>query len=380
LTTKWGLTPPELPQSLAAPFRHDDLTVATLCGSSDSRQGFEVELDGRGAALPLTSRVAWERHHRPTVSWFVTVRDEAGEACGGIAIHGGWSRAIPTHLVLRAERVGAGVPLNVLRAELAGLARIAREVPRVLRAHVELFSTDTTVRKLGGRILAEEGFRPVTRHRVYTRSLAVDLDGTEEEIFRRLHATARRHVRAAKKRDVRVATVSDLSYVERMRRLIRETFSRTGGEGGGFDPEAAILLSNEAPHVSRIVGLFDNRLRPEDALLAFAWGHNHGENAQYEAAASTRNTDLRMPLSYVLIWDLIVWAHRRHVQWFDLGGATEAEEGDPMRGIMDFKRYFARNEVEVGEEWVLEPRPRLGAIAAGIGWLRRIVPNPRVER
>jgi hypothetical protein len=161
---------------------------------------------------------------------------------------------------------------------------------------------------------------------------------------------------------------------------MRETFSRTGGEGGRFDPEAAILLSNEAPHVSRIVGLFDNRLRPEDALLAFAWGHNHGENAQYEAAASTRNTDLRMPLAYVLIWDLIVWAHRRHVQWFDLGGATQAEEGDPMRGIMDSKRYFARNEVEVGEEWVLEPSPRLGAIAAGIGWLRRIVSNVGVAR
>ncbi len=65
---------------------------------------------------------------------------------------------------------------------------------------------------------------------------------------------------------------------------------------------------------------------------------------------------------------------------FDLGGATQAEEGDPTRGIMDFKRYFARNEVEVGEEWVLEPSPRLGAIAAGIGWLRRIVSNVGVAR
>ncbi len=362
-------------QSLATPFRHDDLTVATLCGSSGSRQGFEAELDERGAALPLTSRVAWERHHRPTVSWFVTVRDEAGEACGGIAIRGGWSRAIPNHLILRAVRVGDGVPSNVLRAALSGLARLAREVPRVLRAHVELFSRDTSVRGLGGRILAEEGFRPVTRSRDYTRTLAVNLDGTEEEIFRRLHATARRHVRAAKKRDVCVATVSDLRYVERMRRLTRETFSRTGGQEDGFDPKAAILLSNEAPHVSRIVGLFDDRLRPEDALLAFAWGHNHGGNAQYEAAASTRSTDLRMPLAYVLIWDLIVWAHRHRVTWFDLGGATQAQEGDPMRGIMDFKRYFARNEVEVGEEWVLEPRPRLGAIAAGIGWLKRSVSN-----
>ena len=220
LTTKWGLTPPDLPQSLATPFRHDELTVATLCGSSGSRQGFEAELDERGAALPLTSRVAWERHHRPTVSWFVTVRDEAGEACGGIAIRGGWSRAIPNHLILRAVRLGDGVPLNVLRAALAGLARLAREVPRVLRAHVELFSRDTSVRGLGGRILAEEDFRPVTRPRGYTRTLAVNLDGTEEEIFRRLHATARRHIRAATKRDVRVATVSDLRYVERMRRLM----------------------------------------------------------------------------------------------------------------------------------------------------------------
>ena len=105
-----------------------------LRGSSGSREGFEAELDERGTALPLTSRVAWERHHRPTVSWFVTVRDEAGEAYGGIAIRGDCSRAIPNDLILRAVRVGDGVPLNVLRGALAGLARLAREVPRVLWA------------------------------------------------------------------------------------------------------------------------------------------------------------------------------------------------------------------------------------------------------
>ena len=321
MTTKWGLTPPKLPQPLAAPFCHDDLTVATLCGSSDSRQGFEAELDARGAALPLTSRVAWERHHRPTVSWFVTVRDEAGNACGGIATHGHWSRAIPNHLVLRAVRVGDGVSLNVLRAELAGLARLAREVPRVLRAHVELFSRDSTVRRLGGRILADEGFRPVTRPRAYTRTLAVNLDGTEEEIFRRLHATARQNVRVATKRDVRVATVSDLRYVEGMRRLMRETFSRTGGQGGGLDPEAAILLSNEAPDVSRSVGLFDNRLRHEDALF---FVNRHGETAMLPLAGIRWTTGREGLCNPVCTWhqDLLPADHRQRGElwgWFVIG-------------------------------------------------------------
>ncbi len=118
-----------------------------------------------------------------------------------------------------------------------------------------------------------------------------------------------------------------------------------------------IELGRVAPRLSRLVGLFrDGRSDPK-SLLAFAWGCAHGEYAHYDAAGSTRPDDLRVPLAYALLWDLICWAKRGGAKWFDLGGITfgHRDSSDPLGGISDFKRYFSKQVVVVGQEWMLEP-------------------------
>ena len=64
------------------------------------------------------------------------------------------------------------------------------------------------------------------------------------------------------------------------------------------------------------------------------------------------------------------WAKSQGVTWFDFGGITVGTQGDPddpLGGISDFKRYFSRDVVEVGEERVFEPRRLRAGLARGIG-------------
>jgi lipid II:glycine glycyltransferase (peptidoglycan interpeptide bridge formation enzyme) len=83
-----------------------------------------------------------------------------------------------------------------------------------------------------------------------------------------------------------------------------------------------------------------------------------------------------MPLTYGLMWDLILWAKGLGASFFDLGGITrrEADSHDPREGISRFKRTFASRVEEVGVELVLEPNPAVAAISRTIrsadSWMR----------
>ena len=116
-----------------------------------------------------------------------------------------------------------------------------------------------------------------------------------------------------------------------------------------------------------MIGLFAPNDNGPSGLLAFAWGCVNGNYVTYDAGASTRNHDLgNMPLAYAPLWDLIAWAKRIGATWFDFGGVsttTAAPTDDPLGGISDFKRFFCERIVDVGEDWILEPRPIRAMIA-----------------
>ena len=107
------------------------------------------------------------------------------------------------------------------------------------------------------------------------------------------------------------------------------------------------------------MGLFRTDQSGPQGLLAFAWGCFHGDHAHYSTAASTRATDLRVPMAYSLAWELMQWARAQGAAAFDFGGISVGTHGDddPLGGISDFKRYFQGATVRVGEEWILEPSP-----------------------
>lgn len=318
--------------------------------------------------------MAWADARPDVATWFVAVHDAAGAARHGVAFTAHRSRALPGFRLLRAERVDPAIdPPAMLRAlrAIADLAR--RPLSRVLRVYVELFCRDAATRASLPAVLREIGFRPAAHLRSYRQTLLIDLAGDEEQIFARLHATGRRHIRAVARAPVEVRAVTDPGLAPRLEALMRETFERTGGRYLPEDWPAIVRLSAREPHLSRVAGLFRSDAPAPQSLLSFAWGRMHGDHADYTAGASTRLSDVRTPLGYGTIWDLVRWAKREGATYFDLGGITAGTHGsdDPLGGISDFKRYFGGAMVEVGEEWTLEPHPLAARLAGALSRVAR---------
>jgi lipid II:glycine glycyltransferase (peptidoglycan interpeptide bridge formation enzyme) len=234
---------------------------------------------------------------------------------------------------------------------------------------VEVFSRSLETRSAIARVLAELGFNKVGRSRCYRHTLALDLSEPEETIFASFHKKCRRDIRTADRNPVAVRPISDPKWIGRMDVIFRETLSRTGGLYRPQNWNSIIDISKSSPGLSRVIGLFRTDVSGAESLVAFAWASGHGDHWQYASAASIRTDDLKMPMTYCLVWNLIRWARHHGATWFDFGGITKgsARDGrDPLGGISDFKRYFTKNVVEVGEEWVLEPHRFRGALARAI--------------
>jgi hypothetical protein len=237
------------------------------------------------------------------------------------------------------------------------VATLARRTVRFLRVHVEIFSPDTATRESVAVALRNRGFRQSEDPRSYTSTVAVDLLPDEQTIFNSFQSKTRRDIRAGTKGPVVVKLIESTEWVDRIAALHQETMKRTGGTCSQRDWKTCIELSRSAPSLSRLVGLFHTSRTDPGSLLAFAWACQHGDYAHYDAAASTRNTDLKHPMAYPLVWDLLCWARQQGATWFDFGGITRGTLGsdDRLGGISDFKRYFSKTIIKVGEEWVLEP-------------------------
>jgi lipid II:glycine glycyltransferase (peptidoglycan interpeptide bridge formation enzyme) len=159
--------------------------------------------------------------------------------------------------------------------------------------------------------------------------------------------------------------ITDPIYAEKLKELQQQAFERTGGHNSSLDWRQVLKMSQEFPQLSRVAGLFLDEDTSPEKMEAFLWVCNHGDHVEYRAAGSTRRSDVRIPYGYQLAWEMIPWAKAVGAEWFDMGGVTLAEGDRPeLDGISRFKRYFSRNVVEVGAEWVLEPSPVRARIAA----------------
>lgn len=356
--------------------------VALVEGGSEEHLDWERALLETRGTLPLTHRHAWaEGQAAGGRSMFLGIAD-AGRAVGGAAVQVARSRALPGHRVLRCERFGPGVAPEARAAALDALAAAAREHRRVLRLTVETYGLTDAERLPLENAVRARGFRAVEPPRCYDTTLVLDLARDEQAIFADLHKTARQNIRAAAKFPIEVRPIDDPIFFRRLDAIATETYARTGGSYSAADWGRIARLGRASPAVSRLLGVFRTDLAGPESLLAFAWGCNHGDHAEYSRAGSTRPTDLRrLPLAYPLMWELIRWARENGARVFDFGGVTAGSQqtDDPLGGISDFKRYFSQTLVRAGAEWALEPRvvqaraARVMSSASGL--LSRVLPR-----
>ena len=76
-----------------------------------------------------------------------------------------------------------------------------------------------------------------------------------------------------------------------------------------------------------------------------------------------------MPFGYGLAWELMTWAKENGAKWFDFGGisaGTASNPDDVLGGISDFKRYFSREKIAVGHEWLFETKPIVSRVGRAL--------------
>jgi hypothetical protein len=332
------------------------------------------------APVPLGSRADWARVAGGG-HWLIVARDGNGVCQAAIPVEVARSRCLLRHLRLRAPRCGPGADPRATLVALTALAELARRNFWVLRAAVGLFSADAGFRTAAGEVLAPFGFRR-TAPQSYERTLVVDLAPDECAVFASFHSSARRNIKSITKQGLEIRPIAEPSFAPRIVDLLRESIARTSGAvriPDAAEWAARIGFCQRHPDLARLVGLFRPEVAGPDSLLGFVCGCHHGDHVEYRHGGSTRNTGRRIPLLYGLIWDLIQWAKRTGAQWFDLGGVTlgSLTEGtDSLGGISDFKRFFSRTMVTVGEEWVLEPHPMRARLDRAISALaKRFIPR-----
>lgn len=349
-------------------WRDREYEVELLEDLGPERARCEATLLAAGLPLPVQHRTAWARVHPERAPWFVAVKAASAGYQAGFAVDVSRSRALPGHLLLRVEKFGPALCDGARAAGLRALAHIARSRPRVLRASVHVYAQDAGMRGRVATLLRELGFRPAVHTRTYSRTVLVDLAPEEDRILASFHPSTRRNIRQIAEQPFQVRPIVGPAPVRRIEALLGESLARTGGPPPSEDWEAVTALSDRCPELSRLAGLFRADVPGPEALVACAWGLNHGDHADNPATGMTRLPGARTPFTYALAWDLIRWAKRTGARWFDFGGVTMGHvgEGDPLGGISDFKRGFSSTIVAVGEEWTLEPHALRGHLAAAL--------------
>lgn len=270
-----------------------------------------------------------------------------------------WS--VPGFFVLKVPRFGRELSPSAVQEVVSGLADMARK-RRVLRVHVEAWTEDPNQMEAIGQACVANGFHPFPP-RSYTRTVWVELLANSEDAFMRLSPQARRRVRAAAKRGFCVRQLRSPALSPLLHSLMAESFARTGGVAPRIRWDEWIELSLEHPSLLRLVGLFRDEDARSERPFAFAAAVRHGDVVEYAHAGATRCVDTSVPLLYAPTWRLMCWAREAGARWWDFGGISTSgphvDQDDPRSGVDTFKFCFSRNVIDIGREWVLEPRPWL---------------------
>jgi lipid II:glycine glycyltransferase (peptidoglycan interpeptide bridge formation enzyme) len=341
---------------------------------------------------------AWGEH-RARTGWTVHHLDlDDGSAV--LALGRPWPLLGGGRLYVPKGPVAAGAPAAIVAERLAAVAGWAR------RAGYDAILADAEIPAATGYpgALAARGFRPVeevgpSRHRV-AAPIAAGAD--DARLLATIATTTRQMIVAAERRGMRIvchdaaaaagATPGEphpgqglvVPYLERPAGDATAAFERfhallaATGERRGFaiGPRAGAVAWWRAALAAGFLVLLEAR-SADDAYLGAAIFYRNGERLTY--AHSGDVVDLRRAhpgASRLILWRALQLAAREGRGELDLGGVdvagarSEPRPGDPMYGLLEFKRSFGGRWVELSgaHELVLHPaRARAGAAMARVG-------------
>lgn len=341
---------------------------------------------------------AWGEH-RARTGWTVH-HLELDDGSAVLALGRPWPLLGDGRLYLPKGPVAAGAPAAIVAERLAAVAGWAR------RAGYDAILADAEIPAATGYpgALAARGFRPVeevgpSRHRV---AAPIPAGADDARLLATIATTTRQMIVAAERRGMRIvchdaaAAVGEtpgeahpdeglaVPYLEHPAADATAAFERfhallaATGERRGFaiGPRAGAVAWWRAALAAGFLVLLEAR-SADDAYLGAAIFYRNGERLTY--AHSGDVVDLRRAhpgASRLILWRALQLAAREGRGELDLGGVdvagarSEPRPGDPMYGLLEFKRSFGGRWVELSgaHELVLHPaRARAGAAMARAG-------------
>ncbi|HLR47049.1 MAG TPA: GNAT family N-acetyltransferase [Deinococcales bacterium] len=255
-----------------------------------------------------------------------------------------WAKNGPVWLVEPTSRREAA-----LRQRLAAAAR--RTDPRIafIRLHAQHEAAD---------------LQPVMTGITYDRTVVVDLQRSEEEIFAGMKQQGRRAIRKALKDETLSAgdeTEWAVSHFDELYEIFLET-----GQREGFGPHPAqrylAMLTTLGPAHARVFVT-----RREGRALAWALVLLNDGAALYSVGAS--NSEARGAYAADLLhWRIIETLAREGADSYDLAGAG-SERFPGLGGLTQFKTKFERHITDVAPAW---DRPIRPVVYRGLVEARRV--------
>lgn len=238
-----------------------------------------------------------------------------------------------TYLHIRQGPVFKVFTTEVLREVISLFRTIA------LRSHAWFVRLSPMVAdtKLTQDIFLKVGLKHAPIHEVDAeRCWVLDIDRPEEELLQGMRKTTRYEIRRGLKMDISITQSTSLGDLALFSDMYSETSKRHGFVSHGSvveEFEQFIATDNAA----LFLGYFEKKLTATAIILFY------GGQAIYHHGASI---PCKAPVSYVLQWNAILEAKKRHLKYYNFYGiAPENKPHHPWNGLTLFKKGFGGHEM-----------------------------------
>jgi lipid II:glycine glycyltransferase (peptidoglycan interpeptide bridge formation enzyme) len=203
-------------------------------------------------------------------------------------------------------------------------------------------------------LLQKQGFRQSVQTVQPPRTIVIDLNGSEDDLLKRMNQSTRRKAKMGAKMevDVRFGTAADVvSFTNLM------AVTGTRDKFGVHEPayyQRAFELFAPGEHCALVLASHAG------VDLAGVMAFRCGDKAYYLYGASSNEERNRMP-TYIAQWAAIRWAHERGAKYYDFWGIPDAPEAqleaefeqrrDGLWGVYGFKRGWGGQIVRSVGAW-----------------------------
>ncbi len=183
-----------------------------------------------------------------------------------------------------------------------------------------------------------------TAYKIYEASILIDLEPSEEEIFKQFEQRGREAVRQSQRRGIIAGPVeiTDES-LDRFYKLYSDTCKRTS-----MIPETKEKIVSETKYLTghKTASLFFATYEDKPASGFIAYHCGNCLSLIYQGSDYSEDIQRRRPAN-CLYWETIRWAKSHGYKWLDLAGVNaNPKKGSKSEGIRLYKRQFGGLYVE----------------------------------